>query len=162
LTALRDALSQDQRDLIEALLGKGPVPGGFTGAELLPARESLLLKRRRGVAKAWPALAASLGVRFGPAFAAYATQHPGTPNGGSAADGWGFAKHLEAERVLKGAARLELAAFELAHRVGPRGLSHRRFAVKVVARPGRGYAGIGVHIRGLGTRWLFLGTRDRN
>lgn len=75
----REAYAASQAQLLDALLRGDPPPPGFVAAQIDAAGSALRRKRGRAVARAWPALALSLGDRFAPRFDAFAraTRGPG-------------------------------------------------------------------------------------
>ncbi|WP_198946294.1 hypothetical protein [Pseudofrankia asymbiotica] len=83
----RARLAARQTDLLAALVAGGPPPAGFDHGGLDATRRSLLGKRRAGVARRWPALAAEAG--FAELFDAWAA---GRPPAGSFHDGLEFAR----------------------------------------------------------------------
>ena len=127
----RDRLRARQGSLVRALVAAAPLPSGFHGAWAAATSGSLLRKRARGVARAWPKLARALGPGFPALFAAYAaTSHPAR-EGYYAADGARFAEWLRASRKLPDEGRVELAlwrtskapiAFDAAVLTAPPGL----------------------------------------
>src|SRR5688500_9397725 len=68
----RKSLAEQQAALVAAQAGQAAPPGGFDAEHVRTAAASLFAKRRRGVEKAWPGLAASLGDRFAAVFGDYA------------------------------------------------------------------------------------------
>lgn len=95
----RATLAADQGRLVAALSGRADVPPGFDRARVRLAAQTLLAKRRKGVAYTWPRLAQLLGDRFGEhflAFAAESSPHPAGP----AADGLAFARWLDGHGSL--------------------------------------------------------------
>ena len=72
----RDRLAAGQAALVRALVGGGPVPGGFDPGRVRATSTALARKRAREVARAWPALAAELGEDFTGEFLAYAAGRP--------------------------------------------------------------------------------------
>ena len=117
----RRSLAAEQRRLLAALAG-GPVPPGFDAARLALAGRTLLNKRRRGVERRWPALAATPG--FAGRFEAYARLHPLTADDGPTADGAGLCRVLLAAGELSDDARWEWAR----HRAGRGGVAVVRLA----------------------------------
>ncbi len=108
----RDKLAAEQAALVDALAGRSAPPAGFDPVRVATAAASLLAKRRRGVEKAWPGLAESLGDRFRRAFAEYARAQP-TPADGSHEDGRLFARYLRHRGELSEDGRLQLLLTEL-------------------------------------------------
>ncbi|MET0832681.1 MAG: hypothetical protein ABWZ62_01795, partial [Actinomycetota bacterium] len=72
----RERLAGQQADLVRALVGGGPVPGGFDPERVRATSAALARKRAREVARAWPVLAAELGEAFTGRFLAYAAGRP--------------------------------------------------------------------------------------
>ncbi|WP_206664139.1 hypothetical protein [Thermomonospora catenispora] len=130
----REALAAAQEALVAALVAGGPVPSGFDPDLLGAASRALLSKRAGEVARAWPALAASFGPRWGERFARWAE---GRPPRGPWRDGWDFARaHRDA---LDPAAARELALAEARWRYDGNGEPRpRRFALRRI--PGGGVA----------------------
>lgn len=90
----RDELARAQTALLAALVAGGPVPDGFDAERIRVQTTSLAAKRRNGVARALPHLAAALGDKWPGAFMDWARTHPKPPTGGSRADGHAFAEYL--------------------------------------------------------------------
>jgi hypothetical protein len=103
----RDRLAAGQAALVRALVGGGPVPGGFDPGRVRATSTALARKRAREVARAWPALAAELGEDFTGEFLAYAAGRPPPARGGALADGLAFADGLAGRGRLPGNARVE-------------------------------------------------------
>jgi len=76
LSTPRERLAAQQAELLNALLGNGPVPPGFDEQRLDVERRALLSKRRGIVRMLGPDVADELGDRFRPLFDAYAVEHP--------------------------------------------------------------------------------------
>ncbi|MDG6109315.1 hypothetical protein Daura_09735 [Dactylosporangium aurantiacum] len=102
-------LADEQRALIDALVGGGAIPEGFAAAGVRATRIALRRKRAGEVARAWPFLAAAYGDRWTATFAAWAD---GRPPQGSLRDGWDFARSVR--DTLPPLARDELAEREAA------------------------------------------------
>lgn len=90
----RDELALRQTALLAALVAGGPVPEGFDRERVRAQTTSLAAKRRNGVARALPHLAAALGDRWPGTFMDWARTHPKPASGGSRADGHAFAEYL--------------------------------------------------------------------
>jgi hypothetical protein len=105
----RPGLAARQEALVAALTAGAPVPPGFDDRLVAAARAALLRKRAGGVARHWPALAATS--RWPADFAAWAADRP---TQGSLRDGWDLARDLAGRGELPGAAADELAAREAA------------------------------------------------
>jgi len=104
-----EPLAARQAQLVAALVADGPLPAGFDAVRVGAARRALLRKRAGEAAKAWPVLAAALGPRWGPAFAA---DRAGTEPVGGLREGWDVARGLRRRGELPVAAAAELAARE--------------------------------------------------
>lgn len=112
LNDARAELAAEQARLVAALTGGADAPAGFDADRVRAAADSLAAKRRRTVAKGWPALAGALGKQFAPLFDAYAAESP-LPAGGPGADGRAFARWLDRAGRLPDAGRVMLLAAEL-------------------------------------------------
>ena len=114
----RERLAAEQAALVRALVGGGPVPGGFDPGRVRATAAALARKRAREVARAWPALAAELGGEFTARFLADAARRPPPARGGALADGLAFADALARRGRLPPGARVErlLAAARLSPR----------------------------------------------
>jgi len=143
----RERLAAEQAALVRALLGGGPVPGGFDPGRVAATSAALARKRAREVARAWPVLAADLGESFTGRFLADAARRPPPARGGALADGLAFADALARSGRLPPTARIEQMAAR-AH------LSTRpvRLAATVAGPPRR--LVVTVRAPGLGERWL--------
>ena len=139
----RAKLAEQQAALVDALAGRSAAPDGFHAQHIATAAASLLAKRRRGVEKTWPGLAASLGERFRSVFADYARHHP-IPADGPAGDGRHFARHLRTLGLLSDAARVQLLLAEMG-----------RWPIAFARLPARGALAIAFRTFG-GTRWFTL------
>jgi hypothetical protein len=130
----RSKLAAEQAALVESLAGRSPAPTGFNAEHVATAAASLLAKRRRGVEKTWPGLAASLGDRFHAVFAEYASACP-LPADGSHADGRHFARCLRRRDLLDDDGRLQLmlAAIGRWRRLGVTYLPGRRELVIAIS-----------------------------
>ncbi len=115
-TDARERLRARQDGLVRALVAGAPLPQGFDAAWAAATSGSLLRKRTRGVARAWPRLARALGSAFAPLFAEYAsTSHPAS-EGYYSTDGARFAAWLRASRRLPDEGRVELALWRVSTR----------------------------------------------
>jgi len=85
LASARARLGARQAELLTALVAGGTDPAGFERGALAATRHALIDKRRVGVARHWPALAAEPG--FAAGFADWAA---GRPPAGSHADGLAY------------------------------------------------------------------------
>ena len=106
----RADLASQQARLVAALTGSAPAPDGFDVARIGATARALQSKRRRSVARAWPALATAIGVPFRELFDAYSAASRYPADGGPAADALGFAEHLARSGALPHPARVELLA----------------------------------------------------
>jgi hypothetical protein len=151
----RERLAAGQAALVRALVGGGPVPGGFDPVpggfdpdRVRATSTALARKRAREVARAWPVLAAELGEEFTGRFLAFATGRP-PARGGALADGLAFARALAGQGRLPGNARVE-ALLAAAH-LSP---SPARLAATLAGPPRR--LVVTVRLPRLGDRWLSL------
>lgn len=128
-------LAARQAALVAALVAGGPLPDGFDPRTVGIAAQALRSKRAGEVARAWPALAASLGDEWPKRFMEWA--HGRTP-GGSLLDGWAFALDLLGTDAGPGhdALRRELAEVEAVW-VRRSGVAVRRRGPAVRRAPGR-------------------------
>src|SRR5262245_15127948 len=106
LSDARRRLARQQGELVRALVAGGAVPAGFDARRVTTAARSLVNKRLREVAQAWPALVDCLGERFVERFRSYAEAAPPAERG-PGSDGERFARTLppaersdELERLL--------------------------------------------------------------
>jgi hypothetical protein len=143
----RERLAAEQAALVRALVGGGPVPGGFDPGRVAATSAALGRKRAREVARAWPVLAADLGEDFTGRFLADTARRPPPATGGVLADGLTFARSLARQGRLSPNARVE-AMLAAAH------LSARplRLAATLAGPPRR--LVVTVRAPGLGERWL--------
>jgi len=100
VSASRERLAAEQAELVRALVGGGPVPGGFDPERVRATSAALARKRAREVARAWPVLAADLGEEFTGRFVADAARRPAPARGGALADGLAFARALSRQGRL--------------------------------------------------------------
>ena len=98
-------LREQQVQLIRALVTGAPAPAGFAPDRVAAARQTLIAKRCREVARHWPALLADAGAQRD--FLAWAASRPKTT---SAADGLAFARERRKAGRLSPAAADELRA----------------------------------------------------
>jgi hypothetical protein len=145
----RDRLAAGQAALVRALVGGGPVPGGFDPGRVRATSTALARKRAREVARAWPVLAAELGEEFTGRFLAFAAGQPPPARGGALADGLAFARALSGQGRLPGNARVE-ALLAAAH-LSP---SPARLAATLAGPPRR--LVVILRLPGLGDRCLSL------
>lgn len=123
----RARFAAQQAALVEALVCGGEVPSGFDATRISAAAASLLRKRMRSVARAWPGLARALGSRFAELFSAYAARTPLPRAGGPLADGRAFARWLCARHELPDVGRLQALAVDLRYSLTGHGLVPRRW-----------------------------------
>src|SRR5262249_20163273 len=109
----RARLEAEQADLVRALTGQGKPPPGFAVERVQAAAASLLRKRQRAAALAWPRLAAALGERFAEQFLAFAQKTQLPSCGGALADGRAFARELMKTDSLSEEGKLEVLAIDL-------------------------------------------------
>ena len=149
MSASRERLAAEQAELVRALVGGGPVPGGFDPERVRATSAALARKRAREVARVWPVLAADLGEDFTGRFVADAARRPAPARGGALADGLAFARALSRQGRLSGDARVE--ALLAAARLSPRPL---RLAATLAGLPRR--LVVLARAPGLGERGLSL------
>lgn len=113
LASAREKLALQQSALVDALASGVAALEGFNAGHLQVAADALARKRRRAVAKSWPALARSLGKSFMPRFAEFAADNPLTHGADAFADGRHFARWLARRNELPDGARVEAALFDL-------------------------------------------------
>jgi hypothetical protein len=153
----RAKLAAQQAELMRAFIGEGGPPDGFDPARVQATADSLVRKRMQSAARAWPALAGSIGERFAERFAAFAATAPLPRHGGPLADGRAFARFLAHTGDLPDAGRLEALAVDLRHVSRPDGLVPRAGPVVRVAllrQPRR--LVVAVRLPWLGERWLIV------
>ena len=126
--AARTQLAAQQAAVVTALVSNGIVPDGFDAQRLHVAAESLLRKRCRAAAQAWPSLARDLGSGFRERFANFAATTPLPSLGGPLADGREFADWLGKQGPLSEAAELQRLAVDLRFARTAAGLKPRRTA----------------------------------
>ncbi|NTX38916.1 hypothetical protein HUA78_31165 [Myxococcus sp. CA033] len=130
----RERLAQAQAELVHALGAGAPVPAGFDSARVLAAAQSLLHKRRRGVERAWPPLAAALGADFAVRFEHWARTHPMSVEPDALAEGRRFAASLQDEGRLPAQVSGVLMDFDARWRLTPAGERVRRRGFWLVVR----------------------------
>lgn len=107
LSQERALLAERQAKLVSALVAGGASPDGFDAARVALTARTLVNKRLREVARAWPELVAALGARFAARFTEFATSHPPPEVGGPLVDGHRFGRWLpSAERSDEAEVRL--------------------------------------------------------
>jgi hypothetical protein len=150
-------LAAQQAELVAALSGAGPPAAGFDPERLEASAASLLTKRIRSAARAWPVLADSLGAEFDGKFRTFAAANPLPRDGSPFVDGFHFARDLSARGELPDEARLELLAMELSHVPSSGGLRPRRGPAFRVARMGRpARLVLACRLPLVGVRWLVV------
>lgn len=115
----REAYAARQAQLLDSLLRGDDPPPGFVAAHAGAAGSALRRKRGRAVARAWPALAVSLGDGFDVRFDAFARAGGVDDSGAPLRDGLAFAARLAADGVALGddvQVELLLARAALRHR----------------------------------------------
>src|SRR5262249_50699523 len=122
----RTRLGAQQSDLMRALHGQGAALAGADTKRLSATADALFRKRRRSVARAWPALVQALGNRFLERFAAFAVQTVLPREGGAFADGREFVRFLAKLGDLPDAGRVEALAVDLHYTQSSGGLVPRR------------------------------------
>lgn len=132
-----------QAALLGALVANADLPPGFDVERAHLARHALVRKRARAVARAWPALVASLGRSFGQSFAVYAQQNPATRDPDAVADGLGFHRSLCGNERLDERAVRELLGARARYAVRDGRARPRRMPFVAAAR-------------GAGRRWLLV------
>jgi len=123
----RSLLAQQQAELARALCEDSHSLQGFDRDRLQATSDALHAKRLRGMARAWPGLAESLGDRLAEEFAAYAAATHLPSEGGPLADGHRFATWLAARGELSDQARLERLDVDLHFFATAAGLFPRRW-----------------------------------
>lgn len=155
-TDARQRLAEAQTKLVRALVGYADAPTEFDAARLRVTADTLLMKRARAVAHAWPRLARALGPMFDARFAAYA-RLSATPESGPLVDGRAFARMLERAGELTDEARCERLAFDARYkRCGKRRIARRRFAVGATRLKSSARLVIVIRLPLVGERWLKL------
>jgi hypothetical protein len=150
-------LAAAQLELVRALVGHETAPAEFDSQRIQAAAKTLMLKRARSVAHAWPQLARSLGSEFDHRFALYAQARPFTQEGEPFADGRAFARSLRRTLVLADEAVLEALAFDLRYRVRGEKVTARRgfsFSIGVLKQSFRFV--VAVRLPLIGERWFKL------
>jgi hypothetical protein len=154
---LRSNLASEQHSFLGALVSTMNAPAGVDPAKFATAKEALLRKRARSVAKCWPGLARDLGPSFFEQFRAFAEVEPLPQRGGSLADGLAFARRWARLNSLSDAARMEILAVRLQYAHRRTGLVPRRGLAAVCAIfQGPHRLAIGVRLPWLGARWMSI------
>lgn len=115
MSAERTQLALLQGQLANALLRGGALPSGFDGVRSRQTAVSLARKRRRELAKSWPALVRHLGAEFDTCFAAYAAECALPRHGGPLADGRAFADFVAQAHPWSDEVRLEVLHVDFHH-----------------------------------------------
>ena len=149
-----------QAELVRALVTRSDPPAGFDPERARQLVDTLLRKRRRAVARVWPALAHNLGRSFEAAFDEYAASSPPRHQPDPVADGLAFACSLDARR-LDDAARRELVLARTRWVFGSGRTRRRRLPCVTVTRMGPGWPLVGVHVPGFEPRCLRFGRGSR-
>jgi hypothetical protein len=121
----REALARAQAALVASLTGREELPPGFEPERVRAATEALAHKREHSVVATWPELARALGPELHSLFERYASEELLPQEGGPLADGWRFARWLEAQARFPPAAALESLRVGLRFRPTPEGLVPR-------------------------------------
>jgi hypothetical protein len=154
---LRSNVASEQQSFLAALVSTSEAPIGVDQAKFVAAKEALLRKRARSVAKSWPGLARDLGALFFEDFSAFAEGEPVPQQGGPLADGFAFARWWARSNSLSEAARLEILAVRLQYVQCRAGLVPRRspaMVCRVFQGPRR--LVIGVRLPWLGAHWTSI------
>lgn len=112
---VRNRIAEQQAGIVRALAMQGDAPSGFDAGRVHTAAESLLFKRRRTVARVWPALVTALGQeRFRASFLQFAKTHALPRSAMPVDDGVAFARWLARDGdSIPDAVRVELLRVEL-------------------------------------------------
>lgn len=120
-------LAAEQAALVASLVGTAAVPMGFDTHAIHLARQSLVRKRCRAVAKTWPVLASSLKAEFSTIFTRFAAQHALPASGGAFADGYFFTRWLLQQHQLPEPAFIEWFSVTLRFKATTDGVQLRRW-----------------------------------
>jgi hypothetical protein len=154
---LRSNVASEQQTFLAALVSNTEAPSGADQAKFAAAKEALLRKRVRSVAKSWPGLARDLGESFFEEFRAFAEVEPLPQQGGPLADGLAFARRWARANSLSEAARLEVLAVRVQHVQRRTGLVPRRGLALVCGMfQGPRRLVIGVRLPWLGAHWTSI------
>ena len=151
----RKKLAAAQLELVRALVGRESATAEFDSSRIQATANTLMLKRARSVAHAWPELARSLGAAFDERFALYGESHPTAQEGSPLADGRAFPRSLRREGALADGALLETLRFDLRYRVRGEKVIARRgfsFVAGALKQPLRFVVALRLPL--LGERWL--------
>ena len=130
----RQQLALMQARLVRALVEGAASPANFDRERFAAAAESLLSKRSRAVARAWPQMAHAMGDALAVRFAEYARLNPLPRDGNAIADGRAFITWLEHAGLLTDEGRLEAFAFDARFRIRKGVIKPRRGACLRVRR----------------------------
>jgi hypothetical protein len=156
----RNRLAAAQIELVQALVGQGPVPAGFDVSRVRACERSLLNKRRQSLGRAWPAIAGSLGAAYLDHFTRYAQARPLPPSGSALLDGRVFLDWLDAASLLTDKMRIERLTFDLHYVITPIGPRRRHgFALKTAKLRETPTRLIAAHVPWLGERWWRIPTK---
>lgn len=151
----RQQLAFAQAQLVRALVEGAPAPADFDRERLEVAAESLLLKRARTVAHAWPQLARAMGDLFAAHFASYARVSAIPHDGGPLVDGRAFIDWLERAGFLTDEGRLEAFAFDARYQVRRATIEKRRGPVlRFLRLKASGRLVVVIRLPMVGERWL--------
>lgn len=152
----RADLARRQAELVSALAGREPSPPGFDRERVRTVASALRGKRARALTRAWPRLAAALGLDLAPVLERHLRELPLPPSGGLG-DGRALARTLAAEGRLPWDGRLELLAAELRYRWMRDGRRlPRRAGVAVAWRRAPAVLVVAVRLPVAWERWLRL------
>ncbi|UZX01706.1 hypothetical protein F8G81_03025 [Arthrobacter sp. CDRTa11] len=157
LAAARLRLAASQRELVEALVAKGPVPEGFDPLQVAAVRRGLERKRLGGIGYHFPALAGA--IRANPGLMElfgswHSANHPGEgPEPGYYADGVRLIGFLEGIGRLPGDATREVLMLRIGTSAAPDGhrIPARWAGLRRVGVDGKTWWVAGSH-----RRWVWL------
>jgi hypothetical protein len=156
LTDARQRLAEAQTELVRALVCHADAPVEFDPSRIRVTADTLLMKRARAVAHAWPRLARALGPMFDDRFAAYA-RLTAAPASGPLVDGRAFARTLDGCGELTDEARCETLAFDARYKLcGERIMARRRFGFGATRLKSSARLVIIIRLPLVGERWLNL------
>jgi hypothetical protein len=151
----RAQLAAQQAAVVSSLAGLRAAPDGFDVSRMRATALALATKRRRAVARAWPALTLMLGDRFAELFRGYGENAPLPLRGGPLADGRAFLRWLASAGENTDACSLQTLAIDLRFRSTSDGLVPRRGpALRVVLLHGPLRLVIGLRLPWLGEHGL--------
>jgi hypothetical protein len=155
MSPVDQALAERQAELVRALVERRKPPAGFDAERLGRTGDSLIRKRAREAARAFPGLARTLGDAFAERFAAFARNVPPPSRGGPLADARAFARSLAAAGELPDAGRLEALGVDLRFATVAGSLVPRRGpAIGWTTLPERRRLVVAIRCWGLGERWI--------